>query len=118
MLAYKSWMLLFNANNSWNNFWGENIYGGENIHMLMLMKNHKNYSIGLGVINPFVDNFKTTNENRNQFAWNKREAFINESSQAIILKFAWNFNFGKNYSRDNKRLNNADNDSGIMNVNR
>ncbi|MDE5421034.1 carboxypeptidase-like regulatory domain-containing protein [Ancylomarina sp. DW003] len=116
MLAYKSWLLLFNANNSYNHFWGESVIGGENMHMMMVMKNHKRYSIGLGIINPFVDNYKRTNENRNQYASNKREAYLNESSKMVIMKFTWNFNFGRNYSRENKRLNNADNDAGIMNV--
>lgn len=116
LLAYKSWIFLLNANNSYNNFWGENVIGGENMHMIMLMKNHKSYSLGLGLINPFVDNYKRVNENRNQYAWNKREAYVNESSKMIILKFTWNLNFGKRYSTERKRLNNTDNKSGIMNV--
>jgi hypothetical protein len=116
MFVHKSWLLLLNANNNWDHFWGESVIGGENMHMIMVMKNHKNYSIGVGVINPFTDNYKRTNEDRNQYAWNKRQAFVNESSKMFVVKLAWNFNFGKNYSRGRKRLNNADNDSGIMNV--
>lgn len=66
MAMYKNWMAMFQWQTNWNHFWGETIYGGENMHMLMVMYRHKSLMVGGGVTNPFVDNFKIVNEN-----WNK-----------------------------------------------
>lgn len=116
MAVYKKWMLLFNIRNNYDNFWGESVEGGENMHMIMAMYKFKNISVGVGAINPFADNYKRTSENRNSYASNKRVSYVNESSRLFLLKFAWNFSFGRSLNQVDKRLNNSDSDNGILNV--
>ena len=111
---YKKFMLAFQIQSNWNWFWGENIYGGENYHILQLKYNHKNISVGAGVFNPFADNYKTVNENWSKVASVKRAMYINESSRMIALSFTWNLNFGRSYQSAQKKLNNSDNDSGVI----
>ncbi|MDR0430552.1 MAG: TonB-dependent receptor family protein [Tannerellaceae bacterium] len=116
MAMYKRWIGVFEMQSRWNNFYGETLTGGENMHNLMVAYNYKNVQVGLVVINPFVDNYKRINENWNQYASYKRSNYCNESSQAFILKFAWNFNFGRKYDSAQKKLDNADTDTGIINA--
>jgi hypothetical protein len=116
MAQYESWMAMFEMQSRWNNFYGETLTGGENMHGLMIVYNYKNIQAGLAVINPFIDNYKWINENWNQYASYTRSNYINESSQAFILKFVWNFNFGRKYDAGQKKLNNADTESGVINV--
>ncbi|KAA6314224.1 TonB-dependent receptor SusC, partial [termite gut metagenome] len=68
----------------------------------------------VGMFNPFVDNYKQESENRSQYASYKKSNYINESSHMLLVRFAWNFSFGRTFKADQKRLNNSDDDSGVM----
>lgn len=116
MAQYKGWMGMFGIQSRWNDFFGETLVGGENMHHLMLAYNYKNIQVGLIVINPFMDNYKTENENWNQYASSIRSNYINESSRVFLLKFAWNFNFGRKYDTVRKKISNSDSNSGVMSV--
>lgn len=112
--SYKKWMMLFNMYTNYNNFWGETVEGGENLHLLMLNYKFRNGTIGLGAMNPFADDYKRVNENWNAYASFKKVSFVNESSRLFMLKLTWNVNFGQSYRKDEKRLYNSDSDSGVM----
>lgn len=114
MAQYKAWLAVFELKSRWNDFFGETLLGGENMHAIMLAYNYKKVQIGLMVINPFVDNYKRENENWNQYASSIRSNYINESSRAFLLKFAWNFNFGRKYDAVRKKVYNGDYNSGVM----
>ncbi len=116
MAQYKGWMGMFGIQSRWNDFFGETLVGGENMHHLMLAYSYKNIQVGLIVINPFMDNYKTENENWNQYASSIRSNYINESSRVFLLKFAWNFNFGRKYDTVRKKISNSDSNSGVMSV--
>ncbi|MDL2277766.1 TonB-dependent receptor family protein [Parabacteroides sp. OttesenSCG-928-G07] len=116
MAMYKKWMAMFQVQTNWNHFWGESVYGGENIHAIMLMYTHKNLTVGGGVTNPFVDNFKIKSENRNKYASYNRTSYVNETSRLFVFRLAWNFNYGRKYNAGQKKLNNSDTDAGIINT--
>jgi hypothetical protein len=88
--------------------------GGENFHYLMLGYNYKNLSLTAGMFNPFADNYKVDTENRSQYASYKRSMYINETSRMFTLRLTYNFSFGHSFTSGQKRLNNADDDSGVM----
>ncbi|MDR0829956.1 MAG: TonB-dependent receptor, partial [Prevotellaceae bacterium] len=102
-------------NNSWDWFYGETMSGGEkNMLMLMLGYQHKDISVNVGIMNPFTDNYKQDSENRSQYASYKKSNYINESSRMVVLQFSYNFSFGRAFNSQQKMLNNADDDSGVM----
>lgn len=113
---YKKWTLTFDIANNRNDIWGETVRGGENMHALMAMYNLKNISIGAGVMNPFMDNFKIVGENRNQYASNQHISYANEISRLFVLRFAWNFTYGRKQKITDKKIINKDTDTGIMNI--
>ena len=87
---------------NWNWFKGETMSGGENIQGIQLGYRHKDLMIGLRVFNPFTDNYKQETENWNQYA------------RLFVATISYNFSFGRKFSAGQKKVNNADNDSGVM----
>lgn len=112
--TYKKFVLFFEMNSNWNWFWGETMNGGENIQIMGLKYNHKNLSVGVGAFNPFTDNYKQQTENWSEHASYKKSMYVNESSRLFMLQLSYNFSFGRTYKAGQKRVNNSDNDSGVM----
>lgn len=116
MAQYKKLSTFFSIYNRRNNFWGESMNSGENMHILMITYKIKQVTVGAGMINPFSDNYKRISENWNQYVCTYKETYINESSRAFFLSFAWNFNVGRKYQSDGKKIYNQDSESGVMNA--
>lgn len=116
MAQYKNLTAAFSIYNRRNNFWGESMSSGENMHMLMLRYKYKQIAVGAGMINPFANNYKRIDENWNKHVSSYKEMYINESSRLFFLTFAWNFQFGRKYQTGDKMLNNEDSESGVMNA--
>lgn len=113
---YKQWSLMFNQYSAFNNFWGEQKKGGENGQELLVTYRHKSWNFGAGMLNPFSNELKVRSDNRNQYVSNTRTEFVNDSAQMFLLQVSWNFSFGRKHQSAGKRLNNTDNDSGVMSV--
>ncbi len=111
---YKQFSLFWQINTNWNNFWGETLSGGENIQMLAVYYKHKNLRVGVGAFNPFTDNYKVQSENWNKFASYKTNNYIKESSRMFLVNFSYNFSFGRSFKTAQRKVNNSDNDSGVM----
>lgn len=111
---YKKVTANFGLNTDYNRFYGETLNGGENIHYLMLGYRHKALSLGAGVLNPFVDNFKQKTANRSQYASYEKSNYIKESSRLLLISMTYNFSFGRTFKSGQKQLNNADEESGVM----
>jgi len=114
--TYKRLTLSGGLMTNWNWFYGETLNGGENLHYIMARYNHKSLSLGLGIMMPFLDNYKTESENRSQYASYKKSNYIKESSRLVAFQVSYNFSFGRKFKETSKRLNNSDNDSGVMSV--
>ena len=112
--TWKKWSLWYMVMTNWNWFKGETMSGGENIQGIQLGYRHKDLMVGLRVINPFTDNYKQETENWNQYASFRRSNYIKESSRLFIATISYNFSFGRKFSAGQKKVNNADNDSGVM----
>lgn len=116
MAQYKKFAASFLIYNRRNRFWGETMSSGENLHLLNVIYRHKLMTFGAGIINPFVNNYKRMNETWNRYVSTYKEMYINESSRAFLLTFAWNFQFGRKYQSGGKKIWNQDTDAGVMNT--
>ncbi|MDL2265126.1 carboxypeptidase-like regulatory domain-containing protein [Parabacteroides sp. OttesenSCG-928-G21] len=112
--AYKKFLLMGGIQTNWNWFYGETMSGGENIHYILLKYNHKNLSLGAGMMMPFMDNYKQETENWSQYASYKKSNYIKESSRMMVLQLTYNFSFGRAFNVGQKRVSNSDEDSGVM----
>jgi hypothetical protein len=95
-------------------FYGETLSGGEVAHLLSLGYNYKNMNFGLGAYNPFVNNYRQNTENRSEYAFYKKSMYLNEMSRMLFFQFSYNFDFGRAFQSGQKKLNNADEDAGVM----
>ena len=117
MFMYKKFMAYFSSMSANDNLWGETLSGGENVQQLLVNYNHGKFSIGAGIMSPFSNKYKRRTENMNRYSPYKSDGYINNLSQMILVNFSWNFDFGRKAKSGNKRMNNADSDTGIMRIN-
>lgn len=117
MATYKRVSAIFQANSAYNHFSGETLKEGENIHLFMLSYNGGKYTVGAGIMYPFSSQYKRKEENKNQYAPSLVTMYANDFSRMVLLKFAWNFNYGRKAKYVNKRIHNSDTDTGIMKTN-
>lgn len=117
MAMYKKFNIAFQANSAYDRFSGESLNGGENVHLCMINYNAGKFAVGAGVMMPFSDQYKRYGENRNVYSPTEMRMYVNDFSRMVLLKFTWNFNYGRKVKSGDKRLNNEDTDSGIMRMN-
>lgn len=111
---YKNWSMTFQIQNHRNDFFGETLEYGENYHMLYLTHTHKRLSLGMMVLNPFINNWRSGVESKSSQISSIFWAHAKESSRLFCISAAYNFSFGRKHESSQKMLNNADTDSGIM----
>jgi len=111
---YKGWVLTFMAGTSWDWFYGETMNEGETLYMMGLGYNKPKWSVMLGAFNPFGGSYKRYEENWSRLTPSKNEIFTNDIKQMFVLRASFNINFGRQFNGGNRRINNSDNDSGIM----
>ncbi|MDR2763559.1 MAG: carboxypeptidase-like regulatory domain-containing protein [Tannerella sp.] len=114
---YKNFML--NASYgplSWGNFYGETMTKESPYHSLMLGYKYRNANFGIGVTNPFANVHRQDSESRSEYASYKRSLYINDSARLFVFTFSWNVTFGRSYQSAGKRLNNSDDNAGVMSV--
>jgi hypothetical protein len=116
LAAYKGFSVGAGMETNWNRFYGETLTGGENLHYIVLGYKHKNMSLRLGMNYPFSDNYKQDTENWSRYASYKKSNYLRESSRMLLVRFVYNISFGRKFNSGEKRLNNADDESGVMNV--
>lgn len=113
-LTYKDWSLFSYIKKGRNNFFGESLERNENFHSIQLSYHHKDLSLGVNVLNPFTKTWKGGGDNRNILASSKERIRIEKLSKTLSFTVSYNFNFGRKYKAVQKRLNNEDKDSGVM----
>ncbi len=111
---YKNWVANFSMYTPWNYFYGESLESGERIHIISIGYNKQNYSVSLGAFNPFGGTYKRNDQNWSAMIPTQSKIYTNNLTQLVFIKASFNVNFGRQFKGGDKRLNNSDNDSGIM----
>jgi len=118
MLSYKSFSLLVEYSKKPYSLFGESIQKGENKTAFMVMYNKKKFQVGAGILFPFTNNYHTGSERISAIAPLTSWAYAKEVGRMVVLRVAYNFEFGKMYKSGQKNLHNSDSDAGILNTNR
>jgi len=111
---YKNWMFFTSANTYEKSLWGETINTGENSNNIGLFYKINNCRIGISMLYPYSDAWKSGSEQLSSIACSKSWTHIKENGHMLMLNFAWNVDYGKKHQAGEKTLNNSDNDSGIV----
>ena len=112
--TYKDWSLYGNIKKGRNNFYGETMSRNENFHSIGMNYRHKSLTLGMMTLNPFTKTWKGGDDNYNALAPSKERIYIGNLSRMMVFSVSYNFNFGRKFSSVEKRLNNEDKDSGVL----
>lgn len=111
---YNSWMLIFQMYTSYHDLQGETIQKGEFLHMLGAGYNKGRWSIQAFVINPFTNDYHQEVVNLSRLASNRQYAYTDVLNRLVLVNLSFNLGFGKQQKDSKKRINNSDNDTGIL----
>ena len=111
---YKKWIVMAEMNTSFHDLWGETLSRGEALHSIAVGYNYDKFSIQCMVLNPFTKRYEQGVDNLSEQAPNKQLAYSTQLSQIVMLNLSFNLDFGKQNYSGGKRINNSDNDSGIL----
>lgn len=114
MARYKRFTGIFQSQSAYDHFSGESLNGGEDIHLFMLSYNAGKFTVGAGMMLPFSDKYEREFENRNMYTPSTMKMYSNDFSRMVLVKFAWNFDFGRKVKEIRKRVDNQDTDPGIL----
>lgn len=117
-LQYKGFSLGGQFRKVQNYLFGETIKKSENQTVLMAMYTKQNFQAGLGMMFPFTNNYKVGKERISRIAPFRSETFVREIGQMLVLRVGYTFEFGRKHKAGDKRLNNSDTGSGIINMQR
>lgn len=111
---YKNWTAMAEMNTSFHDLWGETLSRGEALHSIAVGYNHEKFSIQGMILNPFTKRYEQSVDNLSALAPNKQLAYSTQLSRIVMLNVSFNLEFGKQYNNSRKRINNSDNESGIL----
>ena len=111
---YKKWMTMVDVHTSYHEFWGETINKSECIHSVVVGYNAGKWALQAMVMNPFTDDYHQGVENVSHLAPNKQRAFSKDFTRMLMLNVSFNLDFGKQKQTPRKRIDNADNETGIL----
>lgn len=112
--AYKNWSAAFQIQNHCNDFYGETLNYGENYHILQVSRSLKQWTLGVMMLNPFMDVWRAGEESRSAQINSQFWAHAKDSSRLLCISASYNFSFGRKHESSQKRLYNEDTDSGVM----
>lgn len=115
-LNYKEFAFLGQVRKTKDVLFGETIRKGENISVLMGTWTHKRLQVGVGMMFPFTNNYKTGMERVSKIAPYTSRTFIKEVGQMAVIRLNYNFEFGHSYKSEKRRINNSDKDAGILKI--
>jgi hypothetical protein len=114
MLNYAEFALLGQFSKNKNILMGETIFKGENQTALMATWTHKRLQLGLGMLFPFTNNYKTGIERLSNIAPYTAWTYTKEAGQMVAIRINYNFEFGHQSAAKEKRMSNSDKDAGII----
>ena len=66
------------------------------------------------LVNPFIDTWVGGTDKLNKQANSVRREVIPEAQNLVSFRLSWNFNYGRQYKSGNKKMNNTDDNSGVL----
>lgn len=113
-VMYKNWVANIEYQTPWDYVYGESLNSGEKFHTAIIGYVKPNWSVMAGAFNLFGGTYERKDKNWSHFNPVNSNIYTKNLTQLFFVKCSFNINFGRQYSSDNKRLNNNDSDSGVM----
>lgn len=117
-LNYKAWSFFMQYTRKPNSLFGETVKKGENVTAVSLAYTRKNLQLGISMLFPFTNNYRKGSERLSEVAPTTTWEYDKEVGRMVVIKVAYNFEFGRKYKSGHKKLNNQDRDAGIIQTER
>lgn len=111
---YKKLSLAINYTRPQKSLSAEEIFLFENSSSVMLWYKHKQLSLSAGIFYPFTKDWKSSSWSVSEVNPSYRNVKIRNNGNMLVLGISYNFNFGRNFTKNKKEINNMDNTSGIL----
>lgn len=111
----KGWRFFTDVVTAQHNLWGETLTLGELTHDIGINYNSEHFGFGIMMVNPFSPHGSTTvTKDLSSLAPTANTAVMQNYRQVLILNFHCNLDFGTQHGERGKRINNEDNENGIL----
>lgn len=111
----KGWRFFTDVVTAQHNLWGETLTLGELTHDIGINYNSEHFGFGIMMVNPFSPHGSTTvTKDLSSLAPTANTAVMQNYRQVLILNFHCNLDFGMQHGERGKRINNEDNENGIL----
>ena len=112
---YRNWSLSTSLNMKSKMLVGETLFINPMTANIETRYRHKKIQYGLEIINPFLPKGNRQNQMLiSQYVKKESVSYVKNNGNFVRLIVAWNIDFGRKYDSKQKRLDNYDNDAGIM----
>ncbi len=110
-----NWAAFAYIGNRYNSLFGENIYYGEASSGFNVNYRIKDIRLGAGMWYPFqARGWVGRGRKISDLVKESSTTYIRNNGNMVTLSFSWNFNYGREHQAGQKKLNNADYDSGVV----
>lgn len=110
-----NWAAFAYIGNRYNSLFGENIYYGEASSGFNVNYRIKDIRLGGGMWYPFqARGWVGRGRKISDLVKESSTTYIRNNGNMVTLSFSWNFNYGREHQAGQKKLNNADYDSGVV----
>lgn len=113
-VMYHNFILSGAFNTRARSLWGEYVNYNQYWQNIELGYKHKEAKMTLGVSFPFESAWSGGGRNISAIAPSNTMTYIKENGRMIYAGFSWNMSFGRKHKAEQKSMNNADYDKGIL----
>lgn len=96
-----------------NRLWGEEVKYGQNWQQVEIGYKTQNFKLGIGISYPFKNAWRSGTSYLSDLKKGSTWTSIRNNGHMIQVALSWNFSYGKQHKKIQKRLHNADDDTGI-----
>ena len=109
-----NWTVMADFYNTPKSYYGESMSGGENSSDVRVNYKWKDLQVGLGaILVGYPHGYEYPGHTDSRYYKSHYKTWIEDNGNMVYITLSYNFSHGRKYQTEQRRLNNADYDSGI-----
>ena len=113
-LMLGNWTVMADFYNTPKSYYGESMSGGENSSDVRVNYKWKDLQVGLGaILVGYPHGYEYPGHTDSRYYKSHYKTWIEDNGNMVYITLSYNFSHGRKYQTEQRRLNNADYDSGI-----
>ena len=113
-LMLGNWTVMADFYNTPKSYYGESMSGGENSSDVRINYKWKDLQVGLGaILVGYPHGYEYPGHTDSRYYKSHYKTWIEDNGNMVYITLSYNFSRGRKYQTEQRRLNNADYDSGI-----